>query len=155
MLLWRRWGKRWLQADRGSASLEFLGVGLLLLLPTVYLILVMAALQGAALAAEGAARHAARMYAVSPDDATGRDRAERAIVFGLEDFGISRSTATVGVDCRPRSTSCLTRGGTITVRVRVQVTLPLVPEIIAVQVGGSVPVEGSATAPVSRLWGSE
>ncbi|MFZ4894208.1 hypothetical protein ACL9RL_07140 [Plantibacter sp. Mn2098] len=155
MLLWRRWGERRLQSDRGSASLEFLGVGLLLLLPTVYLILVMAALQGAALAAEGAARHAARMYAVSPDDATGRERAERAIAFGLEDFGIHRSTATVGVECRPRPASCLTRAGTITVVVRVEVVLPLLPEVVAVRSRGTVPVEASATAPVSRLWGSE
>ncbi|HSP76545.1 MAG TPA: hypothetical protein VLO31_10065, partial [Cryobacterium sp.] len=56
---WRAWADR---AERGSASLEFITAGLILLVPLVYLVLAMAALQGGALAVEGAARQAARVY---------------------------------------------------------------------------------------------
>ena len=48
---WRHWTE-----DEGSASLEFITAGMILLLPLVYLVLVMAALQGGSLAVEGAAR---------------------------------------------------------------------------------------------------
>ncbi|NKY41663.1 pilus assembly protein, partial [Cellulomonas septica] len=53
--------------DDGSAVLEFLGVALVLLLPTVYLVLVLGRLQAATFAVEGAAREAART-AVAADD---------------------------------------------------------------------------------------
>ncbi|MDQ1574531.1 MAG: hypothetical protein QOH44_2090, partial [Actinomycetota bacterium] len=39
--------------DGGSAALEFITAGLLLLVPLVYLILAMAAIQGGALSVEG------------------------------------------------------------------------------------------------------
>lgn len=54
----------WVRED-GSASLEFLTVGLLLLVPTVYLVVALATVQGAALAVDGAARQASRVFVQS------------------------------------------------------------------------------------------
>ena len=41
-------------ADEGSASIEFLTAGLLLLVPIIYLVILVAVVQSAALATEGA-----------------------------------------------------------------------------------------------------
>ena len=60
--------------ERGSASLEFLTVGMILLVPLVYLVLALAAIQGGSLAVEGAARHAARVAVLTGDRADGIDR---------------------------------------------------------------------------------
>ena len=57
--------RRWIEAEDGSASLEFITAGMLLLLPLVYLVLTMAAIQAGAFAVEGAARQAARVYVQS------------------------------------------------------------------------------------------
>ena len=58
MLQWRRWS----DDDGGSASLEFVTAGMILLLPLVYLVLTMASIQAGALAVEGAARQAVRVF---------------------------------------------------------------------------------------------
>lgn len=49
-----------LAEDRGSAMVEFLGAALILLVPLLYLVLVLAQVQSAAFAAEGAARESMR-----------------------------------------------------------------------------------------------
>ena len=57
--------------DRGSAALEFILVGMLLLVPLVYLIVSLGLIQGQSLGAEAGARHIARALstAESPDAA--------------------------------------------------------------------------------------
>ncbi|HRQ00383.1 MAG TPA: hypothetical protein PK781_07965 [Terrimesophilobacter sp.] len=139
--------------DAGSASLEFITVGLVLLLPLVYLVLAMATIQGAALAVEAAARQAVRVYVVSSSEAVAAQRAERAIAFALTDAGIER-TPTVAVDCRPRPGECLTRLGVVTITVGVSVPLPLVPSVLDLDVPLSVPMQASATQQVSRFGGA-
>src|ERR687898_866630 len=56
-----------ISSDRGSASLEFLTVGIILLVPLVYLVLALAAIQAGALGVEGAARQAARVAVIAAD----------------------------------------------------------------------------------------
>lgn len=54
----RRWVellRRLAADDSGSASLEFVTVGLLLLVPTVYLVVALSALESASFGVEGAA----------------------------------------------------------------------------------------------------
>lgn len=63
-----------LRSESGSASLEFVTVGVILLVPLVYLVLAVAAIQAGVLATEGAARHAARVYSLAPDDVRGATR---------------------------------------------------------------------------------
>lgn len=147
-----RFGSR-MRVDDGSASLEFITVGLVLLLPLVYLVLAMASIQGAALAVEAAARQAVRVYVVSSSEAVAAQRAERAIAFALADAGIEH-TPTVAVECRPRPGDCLTRLGVVTITVGVSVPLPLVPNVLDLDVPLSVPMEASATQQVSRFGGA-
>lgn len=152
--LWSPRPRVW-REENGSASLEFVSVGMLLLVPLVYLILVLSSLQGASLAAEGAARQGARLFAQAPDEATGQARLHRAVVLGLDDFGFTEDDGRVEVRCAPQPTSCLRRGGTVTVEIRIAVSLPFVPRVIRSVGVGMIPVVASATSPVSRLWVGE
>jgi hypothetical protein len=137
--------------DDGSASIEFLTVGLLLLVPLVYLVLTVAALQGAAFAAEGAARQAARTIALAANDADGRRAADVAARVALADWRIDPGAASVDVRCRPRPDDCATPRGAVDVRVRVAAALPLLPPALALDAPGSVPVDARSVQRVSMF----
>ncbi|MET0726266.1 MAG: hypothetical protein ABWY36_07925 [Leifsonia sp.] len=140
--------------ERGSASLEFVTAGMILLVPLVYLVLAVAAIQGGALAVEGAARQAARVYVQAATPADARAALERAVVLGLDDYGLDAGAAGVSVTCAEPSNGCLTRRNTVSVTVRVRVVLPLVPDVLALRDVVSVPLEARATQQVSRFWGA-
>lgn len=152
---WRDWNlsdRWWLPTgERGSASLEFITAGLILLVPLVYLVLTMSVVQGGAFAVEGAARQAARVYVQAPTAGDAEARAERAVLVGLADYGIDAADAEVSITC-PGSAVCLSRRSVVTVTVRVVVHLPLVPAVITQSHGGSIPLQASATQTVSRFW---
>ncbi|PWC08379.1 hypothetical protein [Mycetocola zhujimingii] len=139
------------RGERGTASLEFITVGLILLVPLVYLVLALAALQAGTLAVEGAARQAARVYVQAPNQEEAAIRAGRAVEFGLADYGVDASAATVAVHCTG-APACPARNATVTVTVRVAIPLPLVPDVLDLSTGASVPVESTATQRVSRFW---
>jgi Flp pilus assembly protein TadG len=143
-----------LRDDRGSAALEFITAGFLLLIPLVYLILAMAAIQAGALSVEGASRQAARVFVQAPSTASGVARANTAVNFALGDFGIAHATAKMRVTCRPHPSKCLTREGFVTVTVTASVPLPLVPSVLALHTPMSVPVSATSTEQVSRFWGA-
>src|SRR3954471_1326597 len=111
--------------DRGSASIEFVAAGLILLLPTVYLVLALAAIQAGAFAAEAAARQAARLFLQAASVEQGQAVAERASQFALRHHGGDRGEASVSISCVPAA--CLEPGAIVTVSVSVSVPLPLVP----------------------------
>jgi hypothetical protein len=147
--------ERWRPRDEsGSASLEFLGVGLLLLVPVVYLIVTLAALQAGALAAEGAARQAARTFVLAPTADEAAARAERAIQLTLDDYGVDAGTTAVAVSCSPDARSCLDRRSLVTVTVGIRVPLPLAPPVLGLDTPLSVPMAATSTQQVSRFRAS-
>lgn len=143
-----------LRDEAGSAALEFITAGLVLLVPTVYLVVALASIQGAQLAAAGAARQAARVYVQAEDDEDAAAWASSAVRFALADFELPLAAATVRVTCEPRRDACLTRRGTVTVTVSVRAQLPLVPDVLDLRRGASVTVAATSTQRVSRLWGA-
>ena len=144
-----------LSADEcGTASLEFVTAGLVLLLPLVYLVLTMSAIQAGALAVEGASRHAARVFVQAPDAAEASARAQRAVEVALADYGIDADTASISVSCQPRPSECLTRRGFVTITVATSVPLPLVPPVLDLDLALQVPLSSTATQQVSRFWGA-
>lgn len=153
MRRWRRF-RRHLTAEDGTASLEFVTAGMILMLPMVYLVLTMSALQAGSLAVEGAARQAVRAYVQAADTLDAEAEAERAIRFALADYGLDSSEAIVTISCTPRPTDCLRRRATVTITVGVSVGLPLVPP--ALSIGGplTIPLRSAATEQVSRFWGA-
>ncbi|WP_394552484.1 TadE family protein [Agromyces sp. MMS24-JH15] len=134
--------------DRGSASLEFLTVGLILLVPLVYLVLAIGAIQAGSLAVEGAARHAARVAVRSAGE--GRPQVEPVVLLALADYGIGRADTSVDVVCDPVA-ACGEPGTRMRVDVVARVRLPLVPEVLGLDRVSSVVLRGSATQTVSRF----
>jgi hypothetical protein len=136
---------RVIRDDRGSTTVEFLSLGVILLVPMVYLVLALASIQGAQLASEGAARQAARVYVQSAGSAGSADaEAARAVEYALADFGIDRDKASIDIHCAGGA-ACLTPGGSVSVTVRTTAVLPL----IAADHG--IRVEATAVQPVSRF----
>jgi hypothetical protein len=139
--------------ETGSASLEFITAGLLLLVPLVYLVLVVSSIQGATLAAEGAARQAARVFVTADSTSLATARAQQAIDFALADFHVPSENARVAVTCSEPS-SCLAGDSLVTVSINVAVPLPLVPAILGLDSLAVVPISSQATAHVSRFHGA-
>lgn len=136
--------------ERGSASLEFLTIGFLLLVPLVYLVLAVSAIQSGALAVEGAARHAARVAVDAADRLEADAAAERAVSVALSDYGIDADAASITLSCDP---VCLQPGSRLHVQVTASVRLPLVPDVLVLDRLAEVAVEASATQTVSRFSG--
>lgn len=141
---------RQMRADTGTASLEFITVGMILLVPLVYLVLALSAVQGGALAVEGAARQAARAYVLAPNETEGRERVARAVEVGLADYGLENTAVAATVDCE-NPARCLTPQSAVTVTVRIVVPLPLIPDLFSFG-AAAIPVEATATQIVSRFW---
>jgi hypothetical protein len=140
--------------ERGSASLEFVTAGLLLLVPLVYLMLAMSSIQAGALAVEGAARQAARVYVQSDSASRAKARAKLAVEFALADHGIDPASATITISCHPHPNKCLTRKNFVTVSIDISVPLPLAPSAVPGDFAAAVPLHSTATQRVSRFWGS-
>ena len=162
MPLSRRWTERvaarlrdTARDEGGSASLEFVTVGLLLLVPTVYLVLALSALESASFGVEGAARQATRGFAQSESEGAAESAARTAIQVTLADYGLDARNAQVAVSCRPNPADCLTRRGFVTVTITTTVPLPLIPPVLQLHLPAGIPVQSVATEQVSRFWGSK
>lgn len=145
---------RRLARDEGSASIEFLTVGLLLLVPTVYLVIALSAIQSASFAVEGAARQASRVFVQAETVAAGEAAAARAIAVTLADYGLTAQQATVEITCRPDPADCLGRRGHVTVAISTVVPLPLFPAVLDADIPLGVALDAVATEQVSRFAGS-
>ncbi|HMH59335.1 MAG TPA: hypothetical protein VK537_09155 [Galbitalea sp.] len=140
--------------EAGSAALEFITAGFLLLIPLVYLVIAMAAIQGGALSVEGASRQAARVFVQAGSVAAAQSEAHTAVDFALDDFGLDSAAPMVKITCRPNPAACLTRRGFVTVTVTASVSLPLVPSALPFSAPLSVPLSATSTEQVSRFWGA-
>ena len=138
--------------DCGSAALEFILVGLLMLVPLVYLVVALGSIQQQSLGAEAGARHLARAISTAADAADADARAERVLASVRDEYGLD--DVDVDIACRPAGVSCPAAGATLIVTVRSAVTLPLVPPVLGLDQIASIPVEGSAAQKVSRFWGA-
>lgn len=151
-----RRSRRWTEvlADEGSASIEFITVGVLMLVPTVYLVLALSSIQSASFAVEGAARQASRVFVQAETVAQGQVAASRAIAVTLADFGLDARDADVVISCRPNPADCLTRRGYVTVTITTVAPLPLFPAVLETDIPLGVPIDSVATEQVSRFAGS-
>lgn len=125
-----------------------------MLIPLVYLVLTMSAIQGGALAAEGAARQAVRVFVQADTLAEAESSAERAIEFALDNYGIDTSDASVEIVCSPDPANCLTRRGYVTVTIAVDIALPLAPPVLTGNFPAQIPLDATATQQVSQFRGS-
>ncbi|WP_353115763.1 TadE family protein [Microbacterium sp.] len=136
--------------DEGSAALEFIVTGILLLVPLVYLVISLGVVQEQTLGAEAAARHAARAMAQAPDARTATARADAVLRSVREEYGMDELD--VSLSCVPAG-DCPRSGATLIVTVRATAALPLVPSLAGIDRLTAVPIEASAAQRVSRQWG--
>jgi Flp pilus assembly protein TadG len=140
--------------DSGSAALEFILVGLLLLVPVVYLIVSLGLIQGQSLGIEAGARHVARTMSSAPDVDTAVVRARAALAAVVDEYGLDPASVEFSVECRPASASCPEAGEIVVVTIAARVTLPLIPPVLGLDRLATVPIEASAAQKISRFWGS-
>jgi len=139
--------------DEGSAALEFIAVGVILLVPLVYLIIALGSIQEQTLGVEAAARHAVRAIALAPTAETAAARSDRVLANVVEQYGIDEGTLEVSMECPREDGQCPQAGSTIVLTITARVSLPLVPAVFGLQEATSITVEGSAVQKVSRTWG--
>lgn len=137
------------RSERGSASLEFLGVGVLLLVPLFYLVMTLGALQAATFATSAAARESVRAYTSALDAPSAERAVETAVHVALADFDIPVGAATVDLRC-DRAVSCFAPDELVSVTVTTVVALPFVPAVFGESRIG-IPVEATAGDRVDRF----
>jgi hypothetical protein len=137
------------KGERGSALVELTWLGILLLVPMLWIVLSVFDVQRGAFGVSSAARAAGRAYALAPTDALGQARAEEAARQALADQGLHDAPARVTVTCAPYPHNCHQGTSVITVRVATRVDLPLLPEVL----GGRAPsfaLEASHAVPIGH-----
>jgi Flp pilus assembly protein TadG len=132
------------RSDRGSAIVEFHFLGILLLVPLVYILLAVLDVQRTSYGVTQAAREAGRIYVATGDETAARLAARVA----LRDQGVEAGAAEIRLEC---STSpCYQPGAEVTVVVGSTVRLPFVPDVLAGAVSAQIPVEASHVSVVDR-----
>lgn len=147
--------------DEGSASLEFIALTLLLLVPLVYLVVAVGRVQAGTFAAQASARDAARGAVVQgvavvekggnvADARAAADRyAKAANDVALADFGLSGAASTVALACS--SEPCFVPGSDVVSHVSVSVPLPGMPAFLRSAVPLTITVTADAASPVDGL----
>ena len=136
--------------ERGSALVELTWLGILLLVPMLWIVVSVFEVQRGAFAVSGAARAAGRAYALAPDDTMGRQRAEAAARQALADQGVGEAPLDVRISCTPYPRDCHSGTSVITVVIASRVDLPLMPEVL----GGDAPsfaLDASHTVPIGQF----
>jgi hypothetical protein len=129
---------------------EFVSIGMLLMVPLVYLVVAMSRIQAATFAADGSAREAARSFVTASDEADADRRARIAVRLGLVDQGFNgEDDGKLDVECA--ANPCLTPGSRVTARVEVAVMLPGVPRFIGRALSTRVTVRASQAAVVDEF----
>lgn len=135
--------------DRGRASIEFLVFSVVLLVPIIFGIQSLWAIQGASIATEQAARDAVRAFTQSRGTSQARALADTVARRVVGEHGVIGPTR---IEYRCESASCLAPGSLVAVRVTTDVSVFQAP------FWGStwpvtVSVTGTGTARVSRYGG--
>ena len=130
--------------ERGTATVEFVWLSILLLVPVLYLLIAIFQVQSAAYGTAAASRSAARAFLQSSDPSTGERRAEAAVKLAMSDQGVTATK--VRITCLPSSSSCLQPGSSVRVEVVSRRKLPLTPSILGDDLG-SVTVDSTHTQP--------
>ena len=127
-------------SERGDASVEFLGILVVLVIPVLYIVLAVGQVSAGAMAVDAGAREAARILA---EDPAREADASHAVALIVEDFGIDAQA-----DVVPNCVGCEGDGGVVDVRVSVRVPLPYMPAWLG---SAGVGVSSSACVPIREV----
>lgn len=138
------------RGEEGSALVELTWLGILLLVPILWIVVSVFDVQRGAFAVSGAARAAGRAYALAPNDVDGQVRAEAAARQALEDQGVGDAPLDVRITCSPYPHDCHSGTSVITVVIASRVDLPLLPSFL----GGNAPsfaLSSTHTVPIGQF----
>lgn len=136
--------------EQGSALVELTWLGILLLIPMLWIVMSVFEVQRGAFGVSAAARAAGRAYALAPTDAEGKRRAEQVARQALVDQGLDNVPLDVLVSCTPYPANCHSGTSIITVHISSRVDLPLMPEVL----GGNAPsfaLDATHTVPIGQF----
>ena len=143
-----------MKRDDGSTIVEFVFLGIVILVPLMYVVLLASDLQRNAFGVTEAARQAGRAYAMAGDEGSARRRAEYAMGLALADQGLPADGAQLrfvpaGADCQgPETVPTLAPGAQFAVCVVRIFRLPAVPSFVD---GGNNTVTGVFVVRVDRF----
>jgi hypothetical protein len=136
--------------ERGSAVVEFVALGVLLLIPLVYLVMMLGRVQAGSYAVSQAAREAGRAFVTADAEGAAAARAQAAARVAFADHAFEDSgRVTIACDGSP----CLRPDGHVVTAATVRVPLPLVPSFVRHVIPLSVPVSASHLSTVDRFRG--
>ncbi len=118
---------RLVRSDRGSAVLEFLVIGVLVLVPLLYAVLTIMRIEAAAMASTQAVREAGRAFVMADSPGQGLRSAEAAARLALADQGFALPTSALEVTCEG---GCLVPSSSAHVRLQWRVDLPWMPRTL-------------------------
>ncbi len=137
--------------QEGSASVEFIFAGLVLLVPIVYLVVALGVIQAHTLGVQAASRHIARAVATAPDAETADRRASVIALSIAGEYGVSAQSLEVDIDCAAPA-PCPSAGELFVVRVESEAELPLVPPVLGLNELARIPIQAESVQRMSGLW---
>ncbi len=128
-------GRRRVRGDRGAATIEFVFLGVLVLVPLMYLVIAASEVQRNAFAVTQAAREAGRAYATADDPAAADGRARHAVTLAFRDQGLSPDGVelrygAVGGGCADDGAATLEPGADFEICVVRTFRIPAVPTYV-------------------------
>ena len=131
--------------DEGSAVIEFLLVGVVLLVPILIFVGVLAQAQAAAFAAVAAAQQGSQVLATQPAGEVSTAQVQAAAALPAADQGFDDGEVAVSVTCSDGA--CEEAGATATVTAVATIRLPRIPFVGTVEVAQ---MEHSSTVVIGR-----
>lgn len=131
--------------DEGSAVVEFLLVGVVLLVPILIFVGVLAQAQAAAFAAVAAAQQGSQVLATQPAGEVSTAQVQAAAALPAADQGFDDGEVAVSVTCSDRA--CEEAGATATVTAVATIRLPRIPFVGTMEVAQ---MEHSSTVVIGR-----
>ena len=132
--------------DRGAAMIEFIVLGVGIIVPLAYLAISAVTVQAAAFASTQAVREAGRAFSAASTAQEGRARARVAAQLAFADHGITLPPGALRITCAEGE--CLAPGSVVEVDLAWSVPLPWLPGSLAADVPARVPIEATHRVPV-------
>ncbi|MFC4370139.1 hypothetical protein [Citricoccus nitrophenolicus] len=136
------------RGEEGSATVEFVLLAALLLVPVIYFLMLTSQIQAAAYAAVAAADQSAQAMVTATDPASGSGRADAVLALTLRDYGLEPSVAQSTITCS--ASPCLEPGSSVSVEIAIRVPVPLLPQGLGWDAAAAT-VTSTSQQPVPRF----
>ena len=138
--------------DRGSAVIEFVIIGVLMLIPLAYISMCVMRVQAASVASSLAVREAGRAFVTADTVLDARVRALTAASLALADQGFAPPVRDLRVRCSPGQ--CLDPDSLVHVELNWEVDLPWLPAFLGNE-RTSIAITAQRTMPVDTYRGEQ